>query len=61
MDTGQILFQANKRQREQLKELVSLLVDLMDNVENRQDTTLTIDRAKRYLLIETNLMDYIDD
>lgn len=62
METNHILFQVYKRQREQLKELTNLLTDLIDGVEGEQDVSSVIDRAKRYLLIDTNLsMEYLDD
>lgn len=62
METNQVLFQSNKRQREQLRELTNLLTDLIDGVEDEQDVSSIIDRAKRYLLIDTNLStEYLDD
>lgn len=62
MEANQILFQVYKRQREQLKELTNLLTDLIDGVEGEQDVKPIIDKAKRYLLIDTNLsMEYLDD
>lgn len=62
METNHILFQVYKRQREQLKELTNLLTDLIDGIEDEQDVSSIIDRAKRYLLIDTNLStEYFDD
>ena len=62
MSTGQVLFEQNKRQREQLRELVTLLTDLIDGIGVGQDVDPIVDRAKRYLLIDTNLsLDYLDD
>ncbi len=62
METNQILFQVYKRQCKQLMELTNLLTDLIDGVEGEQDVSSIIDKAKRYLLIDTNLSTrYLDD
>lgn len=62
LETCYDMSQQNRCQREQLKELTNLLTDLIDGVEGEQDVSIIIDKAKRYLLIDTNLSTrYLDD
>lgn len=52
---GRELFDANHRQRERLREVVSLLVDLINCVEAGDDWEPVVARAREYLLVDTNL------
>ena len=55
METGEVLFEQNRRQREQIKILVNLLGDLIDTWESGDDCDTVVREAKKFLLIDTSL------